>query len=94
MSLHRRIIKTALERETAWTVETHVSGLIDVYPPQSLDPNVALNEVVRIVASVGYEPTVVGTSDDQGRRSIRFHTPETLEQAGEGGHGFRKRSDS
>jgi hypothetical protein len=88
--LYRRRIKSRLEKETGWIVKTHVNGTIDVYPPAGLTPLEAKDEVVRRVRDYGYEPTVESSRDAKGRVCICFHTPETVQQEGQGGHGFRR----
>lgn len=68
-----------------WSATSHVDGTVDVERPAGSDlPNVRQKLAERI-RSLGYEPTFV--SADSGR-TILFHTPETLAQRGQGGHGF------
>ena len=88
--LYRRRIKSLLEKETGWTVKSHVNGTIDVYPPASVTASDARDEVIRRVRDFGYEPTVESSRDVKGRVCICFHTPETLQQKGQGGHGFKQ----
>ena len=93
MALHRRKIKSALEKSLGWDVKTHVSGIIDVYPPTQVSPEAGKNEVVARVQELGYQPHVIATTNGKGETCIQFHTPETLEQEGEGSHGFKKQSN-
>lgn len=90
MSLHRRKMKSALEEGTGWTVESRVSGLVDVYPPEGRNTVGMRDEVVRRVRELGYEPKIVASRDAKGKPCIQFRTDETMEQQGEGGHGFKK----
>jgi hypothetical protein len=94
MALYRRKIKSALEAATGWTVKTHTTGIVDVYPPSGMPTDAAKREVLHHVRELGYEPTIIGTSDAKGVPCIQFHTPETLSQEGEGSHGFRRAQTS
>jgi len=88
--LFRRTIGAAIKRETGWDVFTHVKGTIDVHPPDSDRVTTDFrDEVVRLVRELGYEPTIIARRNEKGRPCVRFHTPETLDQAGMGGHGYK-----
>jgi hypothetical protein len=88
--LDRRTIRSGLQGGHGWTVKSHVEGTLSVWPPaESVSSVVFREQVEAAVRALGYEPTVISTRDEKGRTCIRFHTPETLKQAGRGGHGYR-----
>jgi hypothetical protein len=87
--LHRRTICDTLKRERRWTATSKVDGWIEFTPPASILSIDAFADEVRLaVTGMGYTPTVRISRDRTGRSVVRVHTPETLDQAGRGGHGF------
>jgi serine/threonine protein kinase len=87
--LHRRTISDTLKREDGWPAKSTVEGFVEVRPfAQHLSVSELRDMVVSRVRGLGYNPTVIGEADASGRPCIRFHTPETLAQAGRGAHGY------
>ena len=82
--LHRRRISDTLKRE-GWDAKSQVVGTVEVHSFGGVPATQHREKLLDRVRSLGYEPTVV--SEKGGR--ILFHTPETLAQEGEGGHGFQ-----
>ena len=85
--LHRRRIRTLLMNETGWSVESHVNGTVDVRPPSSVAGDSATERIQEVLQREGYKPRFLGGA---AVGVIRFDTPETREQEGEGAHGFRR----
>lgn len=83
--LHRRTIRQKLMDGYGWVVKSRVDGWVEVTIPAGKRGNVKhfAAEVDRAVRDLGYEPTIA-----MGPGTVLVRTPETLEQAGRGAHGF------
>lgn len=86
--LHRRKIGDSLRRE-GWDATSRVTGTVEVRRPASCSADGFRSRLLERVRSLGYEPTIVAGRNSDGEACIVFHTPETLAQAGQGGHGYR-----
>ena len=83
--LHRRMIRQKLMDGYGWAVKSRVDGWVEVTIPASKRGNAQhfATEVDHAVRDLGYEPTIA-----MGPGTVLVRTPETLEQAGRGAHGF------
>lgn len=82
--LHRRRISKELQNR-GWVVKTTVDGWVDVQVLRRASVEQVAQQVRTAVEALGYTPTVVVSN---GGSLIRLRTPETLQQAGQGAHGF------
>lgn len=89
--LHRRTISDTLKRTHGWEVTSKVDGSIDFTPPRGVGVEAFVDLVRLAVRELGYEPTVRIGRGARGHSVVRVHTPETLEQAPRGEHGYKAR---